>query len=82
MKNDSFDAQESAENASACAQIEYDSAILSDGLYCLASQMTDMGLQGVDEFIKRQCDLNRLAFPPQQVSKRHTDRLPSVGIQL
>lgn len=66
-----YDALESQAEEMACAQIEHDQAALSDRLYCLGSQMTDLGLQGVDEFIKRQCAANQLAYPPKQIPKEN-----------
>ena len=62
-----YDSLESQAEEMAGAQIERDQAALSDGLYCLACQMTDMRLQGVDEFIRQQCAANQIAFPPKQI---------------
>ena len=63
-----YDLQKSEAEAMATCQIEYDKAVLSDQLWTLAMQMTDLGLIGVDDFIRRQCYANQIAFPPKQIT--------------
>ena len=61
-----YDLDESEAEAMSCAQIEADMAVKSDQLWTLAMQMTDIGLIGVDDFIRRQCYANQIAFPPKK----------------
>lgn len=58
-----------SDEAMATAQIERDKEVMSDKLYCLAMQMTDLRLQGVEEFIAAQCAANGIEFPPKQLEK-------------
>lgn len=78
-----YDSIESQAEAMSCTQIEHDQAILSDQLYTLAMQMTDLCLIGVDDFIRRQCYANQIEFPPKQITgssaPANADNLAFIG---
>ena len=61
-----YDTRESDENANACEQIGRDKAALSAELFNLYKLMKEMRLEGVDEFINRQCWANQISYPPKK----------------
>lgn len=63
-----YDAQESADNAMACAQIEYDKAQMEDALYCAVMACADSGDTRLDDYLPVICRANGLNYPPRQIS--------------
>lgn len=62
-----IDAQESYAEEMSCKQMEADKAVLSDKLYNLAMELTDMGAVEVDKFIREECRSNGISYPPKQL---------------
>lgn len=64
-----YDAQESADNAAACAQIAYDQLQMEDALYCAVMTCSDAGDTRLDEYLPLICRANGLQYPPRQLSQ-------------
>jgi len=63
-----FDAQESADNAMACAQIEADQRCFEAALHDAVMTCTDAGDTRLDEYLPLICRANGLQYPPRKIS--------------
>ncbi len=62
-----YDAQESADNAMACAQVEYDKLCFEAALFDAVMTCTDAGDTRLDDYLPMICRANGLQYPPRQL---------------
>lgn len=66
-----YDAQESHDNAMACAQIEADQREFEATLFDAVMACTDAGDTRLDDYLPIICRANGLQYPPRQLGVTH-----------
>jgi len=64
-----YDQQESANEAMACAQIEYDRLCFESALFDALMTCTDAGDTRLDDYLPLICRANGLQYPPRQLEQ-------------